>query len=309
MVIFADNYQESKAGFDAVSLMKQMEIPYAYYVYAVSHNGIADYMHFGYYTEKDQQIHEAQENLANKMKGLIPEGVTHILDSGCGLGRTTWDLTRAGYDVTGISPHSQSLEMARAKYFEIKDHFITSSYEDFSPQKKYDMIFFQESSQYIDTQKIFKKASRLLRDQGFVLVCDEVRYSKNPLLLYNNRDQMIEFARIYGFDIMHNQVITKEVLPTRYYLPKTLRQRVDDIAGIFESSRPSVRQEVFDLAERWEKATRGFELGQFGYEIFLFKKVTPNRSPNILEKSLLSGHRLVSYGARGIKKIKHLTKR
>lgn len=55
-----------------MSRIRHLQPPYCYYAYAVSRDGLADYMHYGYWKEDTRSIVEAQENLADLMKSYIP---------------------------------------------------------------------------------------------------------------------------------------------------------------------------------------------------------------------------------------------
>lgn len=134
-------------------LIKTLEFPFCYYAYIINRNGDIDYFHYGLWETNTNNLKDAQENLAQLMKSLIPKEIKKILDVGCGLGRTTYDLTRAGYDVTGISPDIKLMDMARAKYNNEKLKLITSAFENFRSSNLFDLILFQESTQYIDLKK------------------------------------------------------------------------------------------------------------------------------------------------------------
>jgi len=112
-------------------LIKTLEFPFCYYAYIIDREGLIDYFHYGLWEDGTHELKKAQENLASLMKSLIPDGVKRVLDVGCGLGRTTRDLTAAGYDVIGISPDSRLMEMAKAKYRECSSSLIVSSFEDY----------------------------------------------------------------------------------------------------------------------------------------------------------------------------------
>ncbi|MBS0220413.1 MAG: class I SAM-dependent methyltransferase [Proteobacteria bacterium] len=260
----------------AVSKIQSLPPPYCYYAYAVSQDGIVDYMHYGYWETATKTIVEAQENLADLMKSHIPFDIGRILDSGCGLGRTTWDLADKGFDIVGISPDRSLILEAQQKYPQIADRFICSSFERYEVTTKFDLIFFQESSQYIDVKRLFQKCAALLQLRGFVLICDEVRYSHKPRL-FNRKDDMLSFASINGFDLVCNEVITSNVLRTRKFFTEFLRDNIEDIVRLFSVTGRNVKAEVLDLAGAWDRDTQLFESHDCGYEIFLFKKVSSSR--------------------------------
>lgn len=129
-------------------LLKELEPPFCYYVYVIKHEGTVDYFHYGLWKQETKGIRAAQENLARLMKSLIPNGVKKVLDVGCGLGRTTYDLTTGGYNVVGISPDENLMKMARAKYRDSDLQLMTTSFERYKGTDNFDLVLFQESSQY-----------------------------------------------------------------------------------------------------------------------------------------------------------------
>ena len=259
-----------------MSRIRHLQPPYCYYAYAVSRDGLADYMHYGYWKEDTRSIVEAQENLADLMKSYIPAETRTILDSGCGLGRTTSDLSEKGFDVTGISPDQSLIDEARRRFPAIEKKFVCVKFEDYSPSRPFDLVFFQESSQYIDTKVLFEQLAKLVRHEGYVLICDEVRYSQKPRL-FNRRSDMLAFAASNGFSMLRNEVITDQVLETRRFFTRLLRENVDDIKSLFGGTDRDVEKEVFELADAWDRETAFFDSHDYGYEVFLLKKSAPAR--------------------------------
>ena len=258
----------------AMSKIQEFPPPYCYFAYAGLQDGGVDYMHYGYWTSDTRTIAEAQENLADLMKSFIPVGIKTILDSGCGLGRTTWDLSTKGFNVTGLSPDRDLILEAQRKYPELAKQFVCARFEDVSSTFQFDLVFFQESSQYIDVKVLFEKLAELVKPDGFVLICDEVRYSNKPRL-FNKKSDMLEFATINGFNLKRQEVITDKVLPTRTFFTKCLRDNLSDIVHQFSVTKRDVRHEVLELAALWDELNEFFNSGDCGYEIFFFQKTKP----------------------------------
>jgi|GEM_PF-3433845 len=259
------------------SRIQTLQAPYCYYAYAVSRDGLVDYMHYGYWKRETTTITEAQENLADLMKSYIPVGTKTILDSGCGLGRTTWDLSNSGFDVVGISPDRSLIDEARQKFPKIEKQFVCTRFEDYQPSGPFDLVFFQESSQYIDARVLFGHLGEITRPAGFVLICDEVRYTRKPRS-FNRKSDMLAFASVNGFDLTRNQVITDKVIETRKFFTKHLKDNLEDVKQLFSVTKRDVEKEVLELADAWDRETAFFESRDYGYEIFLFKKVRPSKA-------------------------------
>ncbi|GAB4419288.1 MAG: hypothetical protein OHK0032_15180 [Thermodesulfovibrionales bacterium] len=253
-------------------LIKTLEFPFCYYAYVIDREGLIDYFHYGLWETGTNGLKEAQENLASLMKSLIPDGVKRILDVGCGLGRTTRDLTAAGYDVIGISPDIRLMEMAKAKYRECSSRLIVSSFEDYRSMDSFDLILFQESSQYIkDLNFLFSHCNKLLDKKGYILMCDEIQYENSDDAPFHEKKRLEKIAHEYGFNIVHNENITGKVLETRNLALRLITVNRDSIINELSPVRENARQEIEFLIDGWKLHTAMFERNMFGYEVFLFQ--------------------------------------
>jgi Methylase involved in ubiquinone/menaquinone biosynthesis len=65
-------------------------------------------LHWGYWDDNDQlnleNLKKAQKNFTSHLSSFIPEGVSQILDVGCGIGDNALHLSENGYKLTCISP-------------------------------------------------------------------------------------------------------------------------------------------------------------------------------------------------------------
>lgn len=134
-----------------------------------------DDLHYGYWTpdlklEVSNIVH-AQENHSNFIISNIPEGVKTILDVGCGVGALAKRLLAKGYQVDCVSP-SMLLTREARKLTGGKCHIYESMYEDVKTDKKYDLVIFSESYQYINLKKSLEQTAGLLKDGGHMLICD-----------------------------------------------------------------------------------------------------------------------------------------
>lgn len=252
-------------------LIKTLEFPFCYYAYIIDRTGLIDYMHYGLWEDGTLQLKDAQENLASLMKSLIPDGVKRILDSGCGLGRTTHDLTAAGYDVIGISPDIRLMEMARTKYRKCESQLVISSFEDFRSTERFDLLLFQESAQYINIGFLFSHGKELLNTKGYILMCDEVRYDNSAGSPFHEKKEILNIAHEYGFRLLLNKDITKKVLETRGIALEMIISNKESLINEFSSIRGNARQEIELLIEGWKAHNAMFDKNMFGYEVFLFQ--------------------------------------
>jgi SAM-dependent methyltransferase len=252
--------------------IKTLEFPFCYYAYVIDQEGLIDYFHYGLWEQETKTLKEAQENLAALMKSLIPKEAGRILDVGCGLGRTTYDLASRGYDVVGISPDIRLMEMAREKYEECRSRLITSSFEEYRTSELFDLILFQESAQYIrDLRFLFSHCKELLNKGGCILMCDEVRYGNSVDSAFHHKEEIENIAHDQGFSMLLNKDITSKVIETRRIALRSFIDNKEIVINQFSPIRENVRQEVEFLIEGWNAHTAMFEKNLFGYEVFLFQ--------------------------------------
>jgi len=265
-------------------LIKTLEFPFCYIAYIIDSNGLFDYFHYGLWERDTYDFKKAQENLASLMKSLIPDGVQRILDVGCGLGRTTYDLTNLGYDVIGISPDEKLMNMARLKYNKDNLQLITSSFEDYKSYNIFDLILFQESTQYINLKTIFTRCRKLLNKNGYILMCDEIKY--NPARTgFRQKERILKLAKKNGFKIIYNNNITQTVLKTRDFVLQELVNSKDSMVEVFSQFREKTEEEIRSFIEGVKVHNKMFEDGLLGYEIFLFKRETREFFRNIFQGS------------------------
>ncbi|RME10759.1 MAG: methyltransferase domain-containing protein, partial [Aquificota bacterium] len=152
-----------------------LEFPFNFYALLLSKYGEVRYLHYGFWdSDSDISILTAQERLAERLYGLIPQGVHSILDVGCGLGTSVCELLHRGYNPEGISPDEGLVNYAKATHKKCADRFYITTFEEYKREKQYDLLLFCESAQYIkDKQVLFSRAKNLLRLGGYTLLCDE----------------------------------------------------------------------------------------------------------------------------------------
>lgn len=102
----------------------------------------------------------------------------------------------------GISPDIKLMEMAKLKHAECDSILQISSFEDYSSIKPFDLILFQESSQYIkDITFLFSHCKELLNNKGYVLLCDEVCYENSKHCFYHQKSEMLSAAHKLCFSV------------------------------------------------------------------------------------------------------------
>ncbi len=138
----------------------------------------SDCLHYGYFSdglEADvSNLNEAQGRYTELIISNIPDGVKTILDVGCGAGKVAHEMVKRGYEVECVSPskalnkHAENLLGDQAKVY-------SSKFEDFQTDKKYDLVLFSESFQYIPIDQSIPRALELLNEGGHILFADFFR--------------------------------------------------------------------------------------------------------------------------------------
>lgn len=134
-----------------------------------------EYLHYGYFIdglEADAvNFRKAHENYAELLFSHIPDGTESIIDVGCGSGKTTQQLIARGYKVDCLSPGHILTNYAKNMLGDTAG-FFQCKFEDIITDKKYDLVMFSESFQYIPMEKSIPGAIKLLNPGGHIIVCD-----------------------------------------------------------------------------------------------------------------------------------------
>ena len=134
-----------------------------------------EHLHYGYWTDDLEvdifNLHIAQENYVNFLISHIPEGTQTILDVGCGMGQISRKLLDQGYKVDCVSPSAYLAECAR-ELLDDETTIFECFYEQLETDKRYDVVLFSESFQYIPPKEAVDKTLSVLNPGGHMLICD-----------------------------------------------------------------------------------------------------------------------------------------
>lgn len=148
---------------------------------------------------------------SENLLAYIPEGVSRILDVGCGLGYNAQLLSQRGKRVTAVSPvahHVAVIERARLPGVDAK----CGRFEELLPDRRYDLLLFSESVNHFSLREEFwEHCKQFLTDSGFMLMADD---------LTEERARMIETQRV--FRIIRAVDITANVAPSVEWWAKQL---------------------------------------------------------------------------------------
>lgn len=178
-----------------------------------------EHLHYGYWPENLEvnimNLAIAQKNYSEFLLGHIPAKVRTILDVGCGTGENTKLLSEKGYSVDGVSPSYYQAEKARKK-IPAESRIFECFYEDLKTDKKYDLILFSESFQYLKIAPSLEKCTSLLNPGGYILICDFFKLpseEKSPMGGGHKLAKFYESIDSGKFENIKDIDITKETAP------------------------------------------------------------------------------------------------
>jgi SAM-dependent methyltransferase len=181
--------------------------------------GAVRHLHYGLFERGDESVDTAQERSTELLLSRLPPPPARVLDVGVGLGTTLARLTELGYDAAGITPDEKQAAVAVGTVTVV-------SFEEFEGDR-YDLLLFQESSQYIDSEALFAKARALAPR---VLVLDE--FATAPGIM-RTRDEFLRAAAANGFRLSEEIDLSTKAAPTVEYfrarLPHYRQALIDDL--------------------------------------------------------------------------------
>ncbi|HEX7808590.1 MAG TPA: hypothetical protein VF608_07695 [Thermoanaerobaculia bacterium] len=210
---------------------KDFYYPLNVFMHILTHEeGAVTYLHYGLFEKPGETIGVAQERSTQLLLSRLPEPPASILEVGIGLATTLKKLTDLGYDVEGITPDEKQIAMIRARYGDaVRVH--CAPFETFPATRRYDLLVFQESSQYIDSEALFAKALTLSDE---IVVLDE--FSLKPLDapgLHALNDFLAAAAR-HGYELYENLDLSEQAAPTMEYfatrIPEYRERLIADLA-------------------------------------------------------------------------------
>jgi len=178
-----------------------------------------NHLHYGYWP-KDLEVditnlYIAQEKYTEFLISHIPRNVKSILDVGCGNGQNAKRLIDAGFTVDCVSP-SPTLAQRTQDLLGSGCTIYQSYYEDVITDKRYDLVLFSESFQYIKIEDAIKKTQSLLEKDGYLLISDVFKNDvegKCPLSGGHHFSAFNDTISQYPFKLVKEVDITDETAP------------------------------------------------------------------------------------------------
>jgi len=179
----------------------------------------SEYLHYGFFEGIEPDIlnlAKAQEKYAEFLISNIPGEVKTILDVGCGSGRMARTLLEKGYQVDCVSPGTLLTNYVKETLGN-RIELYNCKFEDLKTSKKYDLVMFCESFQYIPIDSAIAGALNVLSPGGFILVSDFFQTDasgKSPIGGGHKFKEWEEKKSMFQINLMKERDITAETSPT-----------------------------------------------------------------------------------------------
>lgn len=213
---------------ESIAAMRRFAFPLNVYAELLRlETGAVDYLHYGLFEAGERDVARAQRRACDWLLERLPAPPLRVLDVGVGLGTTAARLAALGHRVTGITPDPAQAGLAAARA--PSAHVVVAAFEHFDPAAVYDLLLFQESSQYIDTDLLFETAARLCAPESCVVIFDEFSNCDAPGP--QSLERVKAAAAFRGFELREELDRSAQAARTIDYLIEALERRGDEIAG------------------------------------------------------------------------------
>jgi SAM-dependent methyltransferase len=241
---------------------RDFQYPLNVFMHVLTHEeGSVPYLHYGLFENESESIGKAQERSTQLLMQRLPPPPARVLDVGIGVGTTLARLAATGYDVTGITPDEKQADLVEAnqgKHLRIE----RTSFENLGP-RPFDVVLFQESSQYIECNALFAKAREVT---AHVIVLDE--FSVDPTGTLHQLGEFLRAAASHGFDTIEEVDLSEKAAPTvEYFLDRLPRYRPALIADLGLTD-----EQVDELIESGKRYRNLYRRGAYVYRLLVFRK-------------------------------------
>jgi 2-polyprenyl-3-methyl-5-hydroxy-6-metoxy-1,4-benzoquinol methylase len=259
-----------------------------------------DHLHYGFWTNglpvEMKNLKQAQEQYADFIISKIPVGVKTILDVGMGTGALARQLLATGYQVDCVSPSPALTAQARAHPGGECLTIFECRYEDLQTEKRYDLILFSESFQYIQLRTSLPVSDNHLTENGYILICDFFRkdtLERSPL---GGGHSLLDFEQqlqAYPLLLLENEDITANTAPnidlTNNFVEVVIRPVKDCLFGFLLKNYPTptkilmwiFRKHLKQAEAKYFSGQRtGANFARFkSYRLFLFQRAANVAQP------------------------------
>ena len=199
-----------------------------------------EHLHFGYWPDNLsvnlENLKKAQNCHSDQILNSVPDGVKTVLDVGSGSGGLAEKLVNNGYTVDCVSP-SDYLSDAIEEKLKNSVSVYRSTFENLELEKKYDLVIFSESFQYVNIKKSLKKIPLAVHDKGHLLICDFFRQpGTGTKPLGGGHDWKVFQDSLAGcsFTEIVNKDITRETARTYDLISQIINEVADPVRSLSE---------------------------------------------------------------------------
>lgn len=198
-----------------------------------------DHLHYGLWNGEPFDLaglKKAQDRFSRQLCDWVPPGVGSVLDVGCGIGSTTLMLRGEGYDVEGLSPDPYHRD---AFVRRVGAPFHLSRFQEFRPERRYDLVLMSESAQYIWLDRLFPSVRRAAAAGGHLLVADYFTVDGTTGVLARSGHPLAAFleeAERAGLVLERREDVTDRVAPTLDLARSWLHSYVEPCLSIASES-------------------------------------------------------------------------
>lgn len=189
--------------------------------------GTVDYLHYGLFDTPGEPVKAAQSRSTEWLFGQLP-APCRMLEVGIGLGTTLDRLQRAGFQAHGVTPDAGQIRIAQARNAAVA--LTEARFEEYAATEPFDLLLFQESSQYIENHALWHQAAKLVAEHGRVMVLDEFRSGGDGHL--HRLDDFLAAAAEAGFKLDAQHDFSQAAAPTVDYLLGAVDQHWATLAAL-----------------------------------------------------------------------------
>jgi cyclopropane fatty-acyl-phospholipid synthase-like methyltransferase len=206
-------------------------------------------LHYGYWDDPPEapqfdlsELRRAQARYTKRLLDHVPEQAEDVLDVGAGIGDNAKALAQLGHRVHSISPDRNHQHYFTTMH-EPDVTFERCRFEDFSSYRKFELLLFSESHNYIDHRVGLEQSRRCIKPGGHLLIASMFRYKDRerfPADFELADLPYLETAKEFGFVPDRLIDITENVLPTMQMVHDTLRTYVKPLVEMGASYLQSI---------------------------------------------------------------------
>lgn len=187
-------------------------------------------LHYGFWSDglevKLANMPAAQERYTDFLISHVPQEARSVLDVGCGAGVTAERLLERGMEVECVAPESGLLECARKRLGKrAKVH--AAKFEEFEPGRRFDVVLFSESFQYIPFEQALPHALKFVNPGGHVLICDFFKQQGkkgSPISGGHKMHELVKQMDTLNLKVVQDIDITKQTAPNLDLVAEFLEQ-------------------------------------------------------------------------------------